>query len=156
MAIAIFQIEIEESFITVRSRNAERYSLESPLIPNEHFRILFFSSDENCVIPAITSPSSKSAFQLSVEHSEISLLTETSRSTKRSRFNFNPDPTPYPTLKRTATMRSAYDRTTPRYGKVRFATYKMIALRTTPSPKEGGYIDILKDRDVYEQVQRSE
>uniref|UniRef100_A0AC34G1K3 Uncharacterized protein n=1 Tax=Panagrolaimus sp. ES5 TaxID=591445 RepID=A0AC34G1K3_9BILA len=166
------EIELEESSFTIRSRNSEQYPLDTQLLPHEHFRLLFFSSPDLCVLPATTTSSAESEFHLhplSSESTNISTTTSqppsdfsasvssfsASKSTKRSRFNFNPEPTQFPNIQRTATMRSAFDRTTPKYGKVRFATYKALPHETTPSTKELSYIDISKDREVYENVQRS-
>uniref|UniRef100_A0AC35GGP5 Uncharacterized protein n=1 Tax=Panagrolaimus sp. PS1159 TaxID=55785 RepID=A0AC35GGP5_9BILA len=156
------EIELEESSFTIRSRNAEQYPLDTQLLPHEHFRLLFFSSDDLCVLPATTTTSAQSEFHLhppspSSENSTVSSSSSPPPSPS-SRSSTKRKPTHFPNIvERTATMRTAFERTTPNiYGKVRFATYKMLQIGTTPNPSGVSYIDIIKDRDVYESVQRSD
>ncbi|KAE9555435.1 hypothetical protein FO519_001372 [Halicephalobus sp. NKZ332] len=155
-----FEIEVERSSITVRSRNSEQYGLVSPLLEHEHFRLLFFLLPLKgpCIVPAITSSSDKSEhhipFNRKTDPNGILVTNSIKPSTRRSRFNFKSGTTEKPNIRRTATMRSAL-RSTTKDQKVRYATYKQTNVRTTKPPDDVPYIDILKDKKTYEEVKRS-
>uniref|UniRef100_A0A7E4W6Q1 Uncharacterized protein n=1 Tax=Panagrellus redivivus TaxID=6233 RepID=A0A7E4W6Q1_PANRE len=166
------EIELSPDSITVRSKNAERYPLSSSLILHEHFRLLFFAvpsakNDATCVLPATWESRSRSENKLPSSPShrgpvEVGYLTFKVPTTKRNGINIRETSTMASLAQRRATTyRAAIERrsTVDRYRQIiKKPKYQQdqLGLSTVPPPTpEPNYIDISKDKDVYEQIQKS-
>ncbi|KAI6228243.1 hypothetical protein M3Y95_00602100 [Aphelenchoides besseyi] len=141
-----FELELHSRYVRIRSRNSERYDFPEPLALGRELSAEFYVQETQdghlCTLDVRVEQKEQSRFLIMKPTVPTNSFTTNEMSEDLQK-----------------TRRMLFTTVSPRLwtGKVRFATYKMQQRsRITMKPIGGHtYIDIQKDREVYEAVQRS-
>ncbi|KAH7717488.1 hypothetical protein AAVH_15068 [Aphelenchoides avenae] len=164
LAVQELEYQLHSTSVTIRGHNSERYDFPEALLFGQRFKILLLDASEDgdgtCLLPTTFRHTSTSNFSTHLEGSASTEAPTAARKVSLFGTDFNESLPKRTTVKvpRRTTGTHIPSSTTKRYTgtNVRFATYKMQRIRsTTPTASAVAYIDIIKDRETYEQVQRS-